>query len=388
MRTPRTNKHFNYICASFLYREFSFLSSLPVFWVENLRKYTLGLHWNHVTVLRLCVDYSSMKVPYRRLAFTYVTATNCDPNSLAVLSECKNIRSLGLYYSRMDADFTPFAKRVIDMLENNQLKRLTAIGIYSKQIVNISRRRITIRNHGPATFLQALIASEKASSAVEVLDVAVEDFSCELYSYIQSGFTNLKSLSLREASIVNEIGTGPILAKDIQNLHPSKFNLTKIQLIECKNLDIVGLLTLIRHFRSIQDLSITKCYGELRDSEPRGCGWSSLPYALCRTRTPLQSLRIEHMDGKAIEALGVIPVVCLTLVSKNALEVFVQDPEIFPMLEVMHILPDKTEGRLPAPDDNGKGYNVAIVDFCESRNIELKTDAERITICNPWCHCM
>jgi hypothetical protein len=140
------------------------------------------------------------------------------------------------------------------MLKERNLK---ALGVYYKQIIGLAGRRIYKQGKGAAHLLESIALSQRASMALEVLDIAAEDYTWDLYSRIRDGFPNLRSLSLRQVSLTNE--HAPKLFQYAQVIKSLKPSLTKIQLVECYNLDISILCHFLRHVESIQDLTIIKC---------------------------------------------------------------------------------------------------------------------------------
>lgn len=354
-------RYLNLLCTPVLYREINLLSERKNSF-SSIEQYIMQPHALHITVLRLSVVGWSLVI--------------------RVLKHCKNLHSLSLYFTQtaLHSNYLGYLSNSFQpIIEQLQAGKLTSLGIYSPTVVNGSfdRRlwRPNIYDTG-AMLLDAILKSEKAADALQVLDLATDSMIAQTYDGLRSGFKNLRSLTIRR-SFHNDLGG--IWDDNQQRKWYQKTNLTRLYLRDCDNVPAFHVPGLVQHFPSIEELFIIACGND--DYFPsRSKGWSLSPSALCNVRVPLRTFHIEHMNESEIMAMGIIPVTTLSIVSRQLIILLIRDREIFPGLKALRTYPGTKQ------DSPGTEYeDMTLENLCKARGIELLLDLPASKGCGPTC---
>lgn len=300
---------------------------------ENVVKYIIEPHGRHIEIIR-----------------TYVDSANTSEEEVAsysarvagIIAQCHNLKSLGLYYNSWPSDVKAINKEILSLLENN---RLNSLGIYSTVILD-DRWAPSLEQRGycgPMEIIHRIGTSEKASLALKNLDIATEWMPKETYDLLRSNtFANLESFTVRYSFRYEELWINDPIERT--KWCPST-KLVRLQLLNCQTAYSPDIPLIVKQLDSLRELLVSTC-GYRADfiPPPRAHGWSRQPAALCRTRRPLNLLSLEHMGGWEIKELGVIPattLICSNVRRRDLLEAFDEDPEIFPGVELLRVLPDR-----------------------------------------------
>jgi hypothetical protein len=360
---------------------------------RQFKKYLLEPYWNHITTVCLYVDMVVYKSMY---STNWAQKDETHNQTLSALSVCKNVRSLGLYYYNILTDFTPLVVPVLDLLVNYQLRSL---GILSHKIVNEMDSEPEEEDglNGPEGFLKAILSSDKAASVIEMLDIAVEMLPNEVYGLIHSRLKNLRSLSIRQPLKYGEEKLNDVWSTttniSIQNGWPVLSTLTTLRLIQCEGIEVPYLPTLLSQFTSLQHVWIVDCGPKATTTPPMRLSGTPGPDAPNSRQNPLQTFWIERMSLEALLHLGIITTIHLTLInlSGDIASTFIQDPEAFPHLEVLHTPPrvasafESASMSAQALESEAIGEsNLRLelaMDIYRRRGIKLRGGAQRTIAC-------
>lgn len=356
-----TCRYLNSVCAPVLYRDVDlFLRKSDS--LGEINRYILQPHALHVTTLILPIERWSAVI--------------------RILTACKNLRSLNLHFSHdaLKVDFFVGLPKVFEsIIQLIQNGRLTSLGLYSQESVmgGVNRdkwEQVVYDISG--RLLDAILDSPEAANALQVLDLAIPCMTVETYDRLRAGFKNLRSISFRQCL---HTGLGKIWDLDQQHKWHQNPNLTRLYFQDCGSAAAFHVPGLVKNFPSLEELYIIAC-GNSSHVPKRSSGWSSLPDALCNVRPPLHTLYIEHMDEQEIKAMGIIPVINLSILSKNLLKLLIDDPEIFPGLGVLRMY----SGRKQVTP--GIKYEGATLEsLCQAREVKLLFDLPANDGCGPSC---
>lgn len=302
-----------------------------------------------------------------------------------ILTVCKNLTSLALYYYNTDAEIVKIAAETLKLIEKH---RLVQLGIYSLPVLwQPYEQGITVPR-GVIGLLDSICSSELARSKLVVLDIVIESVPLSTWGDIRTYLTSLRSLTIRRAlrQYLGRVWDPEERLKWAANPY-----LTKLQLINCQPAYAPHIPHVVRHFPALRELMISTC-GDDSDipPPPLPSGWNTRSDALCKTRSPLDSFHIEHMEDWEIKALGVIPtrVLVVTTVKRyHLLSCLKEEPNLFPGITVLRLTPLPPHLAYPQVQvDTNEGIVFpedvkALEAICKSRGIELRRDAEPTWSC-------
>lgn len=370
----RTNRRFNQISSSFLFRSVHLFFPVSSLRLDSLSQYIFRPHWQYIHTLRTYTDgYISSEYENKKRQRTLVS----------FLRECKNLKSLGLYYYFGGTDLSYISNEVVRLLDQEVLEE---VGIYSMTVLESNQPLGFLQSNpigGIMDFVTALASHPGASRALKKFDIATESMYWEIYELIRKDFPNLTSLTVRH-SFRRHLWDDNYSARIAWS---PKYRLTRLQLVNCQTAYAPEIPFFLQIFESLEELTISTCgwVGDERPLQIREQGWSKEPGALCKMRRPLKWLKLEHMIDWEVKALGVIPTTELSLIHWNAAELiepFKDDEELFPGLKVLRMhqrwIGDEEEKQ---DKQMKKSYGEVLLEICEKRGIELRRDAERMMIC-------
>lgn len=334
-----TCRYFSQICLPFIYHDLNFIkrnSRMDTGTIHRISYFVLSPYWTHIRTVRAFVD---------GLNASNQTNAHIESTLSKFLESCQNITSLALYYHNPESQIPNIIDKTLHLIKNGQL---TAIGIYSSEIVNSTYEPSSYREvlAGPIELIGAISKSHRARKAIRRLDIAAPWIPEEIWDLIRSEMTSLESLTIRRAlrKTLKRIWESDQQAKWAPNN-----NLTHLHLLNCQPACAAHIPPLVRHFGSLRELTVSTC-GQTGDvsSPSREKGWSKHSTALCNTRKPLEIFHIEHMEDWEVGPMGVIPtrVLVVTNVRTNHLfNSFKDDLELFPGVKVVRIAPQVSEER-------------------------------------------
>lgn len=347
----RTCKYLNQICSPLLYQDVNLLYGLEnesIF--QKITHLIVIPHWQHIRSLSVFIDCEHRNISNHR----YVAG---------ILSVCKNLRALSLYYHHTDPVMWRIYNEVVTLLQDHQLSQL---GIYSLQVLREPYHLGMTISIGIKELINAISKSVKASQSLKVLDIVTEQIPRETYDLIRSKFTSLQSLTIRRGlrNTLGRVWDPAEHTKWVVNSH-----LTKLQFINCQPAYAAHIPHLVRHYPSLKELMISTC-GDDSDMKPPGLqfDWNRRPDALCNVRPPLEAFHVEHMEDWEIMALGVIPtkeLIITTVKQNHLLSCLMTEPELFPKLKVLRL----------APTTKKPINSASLEEICKRRQIEIRRDA-------------
>ncbi|KAG8830354.1 hypothetical protein FRC18_008241 [Serendipita sp. 400] len=347
----RTNKRFRIICAPLIFAKMS---------VTTTRDYHMAMdHRQHVRFLRIKIRQADPWV-YQR--YPVVTSNHI----LSILTACSNVKTLVVLYdykghimdvspSDISSTSLPVSQKIVSLLHSGQLQILAAT-IHTGS-VDAGESDITV---GPTALLSRIFGTELSLSDQQAIHLA-------LY------FSAMPEVSLDQPL---EVKSGPnAIVKTICPFSPCP-NLVSLQLVECFDMQAQFIPELVLQLSKLQYLYVASSPDNqdfsLALPPERSSGWSREDDALWRQRGPLKELHIAESRGWEIRAMGVIPalVVIVTEVPRSKFQKsFLDDPEIFPCMEVLLCEPKNCSLGCY------EGYSKTWIDVLKEQNITLMADA-------------
>ena len=356
----------------YLFKELNLLSGLSSIRARILHAHIISRHARHIQVIRANIGDEGQYINGRDFVSVMEEGMEANPLVVAdIISRCKNLRSLGVYYTAWHTDFEPLAKVVVELCG----KKLQYFGVYSRMVLDDHWSLGMTGNgmQGPMKLLSAI-----SSTGLKALDVATEWMPREMYDVLQSSaFGQLERLNIRYSLRYRLLWSEDSSAR---NKWSPRTDLVSLQLIRCQAVYAPDIPIIVRIFTNLEELLVSMC-GHQSDVVPptRKRGWSGEDGALCRVRRPLRIFIIEHMEAWEMLALGVIPVhvvICANVVRTNEMDIVEAlklDEELFPSMKVLRLLPEKGE------EEPSRQKELA--SFCSKRRVELRWDAERYKPC-------
>ncbi|KIM30037.1 hypothetical protein M408DRAFT_100313 [Serendipita vermifera MAFF 305830] len=293
-----------------------------------------------------------------------------------LLGQCPNLSSIALYYRDSATSIALMQDEIFSLLNEGKIH---SFGIYSILVLHQDVGS-WLWNHiyptAPSEILEKLHREPHLTQAIRNLDIVAETLTPNAYDAVRMCFPALQRLTLRRG-IRSYLGR--IWDPDQCNKWHPKPNLTHFHIIDCLAGYAPHIPEIVRHFRALKYLVISTC-GDEDDIQPfqRPQGWSSQPDALCQTRSHLESVHIEHMEGWEIRALGIIPtksVMLSNILSGHFVRALDTDPEIFPGLETIHVLPLYGSDSLTEED---KKLKEIFDSLCKRRKIKVTAEGYHI----------
>ncbi|CAG8715318.1 2713_t:CDS:2, partial [Acaulospora colombiana] len=231
-----------------------------------------------------------------------------------ILSLCRNLQSIGLYYRgggglfKIDAH-TALAKEFLSAI---RYRGLHFIGFYCRG---------------------SYCSRETMGRGDQHL----------LYDMTKSDESSLESLTIR-GSLSSMLG--PLWKDETKSYWGTYSNLTRLQLIDCGNVYPPHIAELIRHFPSLEYFLISACGHGPSGPHGREKGWSSQPSGWWNQRKPLKLMHIEHMLAWEMLVMGTIPALeirAVSLYAEHLATTFIRDHEVFPYLKLLRAAPLNSE---------------------------------------------
>jgi hypothetical protein len=279
----------------------------------------------------------------------------------------------------------PIADEVLRLLRRGTVE---ALGIYSILVLHTDVGEWWWNHIYPLCpeqlFVKTLVDDEGARS-LRRLDVVVETMNQSTYDAIRMFFPALESLTIRRGIRSN---LGRIWDPHQSQKWLSKSKLTHLHIIDCLAGYAPHIPELVRLFTALKFLTVSTC-GDDDDilPAPRPGGWSSDPGALCRTRGPLESFHIEHMERWEILALGIIPtkhIILSNITRGHFIRAIERDSELFPCLETLSVRPipsisgmdinEGSDGHILAEVEKDKELEKILDSICKRRGVTIRFD--------------
>lgn len=369
----RASRLFNELCIPALYREISFMGDTHH--MTFLRTHPIfTVYPAHIRTIRAEISQSIYHEDYESLL-------------LDTIDRCNNAKTLVLYYSGrpMGVDSSlqiAFTSEIVMRLERGSY---SSIGVYQSLLYRSSHGRVKLGS-GLWDFVNSITESKVLTNRIRILDLMVAELPKEIYDHLRSNMTNLTALTLRRCV---EGDSGKIWDPSTGIIWKPYQHLTKLQLISCIGAEAEQIPSLVREFASLRYLLISGC-GHPRyqpKTMSRERGWSQSTDSLSRCHRPLDLIRIEQMWHWEIWELGIIPVLELSIAAtpiEEVVKIFIDDEELFPGLETLHVTVEASGARKVASNDffimatrSQESYTKLSV-VCEERNITLLKDARWI----------
>ncbi|CAG8655166.1 7984_t:CDS:2 [Acaulospora colombiana] len=274
------NRFFNEICTSFVYQELNLFHT-----TDMTSEEVVGLYGKYVTVLRGSIDIKRPDLYDSRIA--------------------RGLRSIGFYSTTVnwpDGGTSP--------------------------------------GNSDFNLLQEIATSEQAQ-LIQHLDLYFSFAKDKIFEFVRTRFTGLQTLAMRDMF-------GPlappiwVAGPDTKEQYWASYsNLSTLKLSGCNNVPSTDVPEFVRHFHSLEHLVLSECHNNRGPmAHKRTRGWSDMLEGWWNRHKPLKSMHIEHLYDLEVLAMGTIPVTKLTVVSlryTDFAQVFNQDKEIFPHLQILHL---------------------------------------------------
>jgi hypothetical protein len=358
----RVNRAFNAICIPLLYNRVNLLAdinALSKFW--RITHYIIIPHSHHIRTLYIYVDSPDKSI------------LDTQSYTAGILSACRQLTTLGLYYNHGYQEWTMVPKEVLFLAEEGKLANL---GFYSQQIL---MGRSGFDEAAVNALIKLLSESEKARNSLKTLELAVQMISMEAYIAIRSRFPYLQSLTFRGA-LRNDLGR-PWDHEQKGYWMPYQ-NLRRLQFRGCQGGYSAHIPFLVQNFPALKELLVSTCGQPTDPFVGRWpTGWHLQPDALCRTHKPLDLFHIEHMDDWEIRAMGTIPATTLmvtTVRSLHLLNILQEDHNLFPGLKVLRLSPLRSRNASANFTPRWK----ELTSICQERGVEIRRDAVSIYVCS------